>query len=62
MRMGEMKVRMTKENLKVPDKKDEESDTEDSCELEITPEQLSQVVPGGGVLNMKIIKEKNQLK
>ena len=27
------------------DKKDEESDTEDSCELEITPKQLSQVVP-----------------
>ena len=26
------------------DKKGEESDTEDSCELEITPEQLNQVV------------------
>ena len=36
------------------DKKDEESDTEDSCELEITPEQLSQVVPGGGVLKIKL--------
>ena len=32
------------------DKKDKESDTEYSCELEITPKQLSQVVPGGGVL------------
>ena len=25
------------------------SDTEDSCELEITPGQLGQVVPRGGV-------------
>ena len=40
------------------DKKDEESDTEDSCELEITPEQLSQVVPGGGVLKIKLSKRK----
>ena len=40
------------------DKKDEESDTEDSCELEITPEQLSQVVPGGGVLKIKLSKKK----
>ena len=43
--MGEMKVKMIKGNLKIPnmteDKKDEKSDTEDSCELEITPEQLS---------------------
>ena len=39
-------------------KKDEESDTEDSCELEITPEQLSQVVPGGGVLKIKLSKKK----
>ena len=43
------------------DEKDEESDTEDSCELEINPKQLSQVVPGGGVLNIKLSK-KNQLK
>ena len=40
------------------DKKDEESETEDSCELEITPEQLSQVVPGGGVLKIKLSKRK----
>ena len=40
------------------DKKDEESDTEDSCELEITPEQLIQVVPGGGVLKIKLSKRK----
>ena len=40
------------------DKKDEESDTEDSCELEITPQQLSQVVPGGGVLKIKLSKKK----
>ena len=31
------------------DFEDEESDTEDFYELEITPQQLSQVVPGGGV-------------
>ena len=40
------------------DKKDEESDTEDSCELEITAEQLSQLVPGGGVLKIKLSKKK----
>ena len=40
------------------DKKDEESDTEDSCELEITPKQLSQVVSGGGVLKIKLSKKK----
>ena len=39
-------------------KKDEESDTEDSCELEITPEQFNQVVPGGGVLKIKLSKKK----
>ena len=39
-------------------KKDEESDTEDSCELEITPKQLSQVVPGGGELKIKLSKNK----
>ena len=39
------------------DKKDEESNTEDSCELEITPEQLSQVVPGGTVLKIKLSKK-----
>ena len=38
------------------DKKDKESDTEDSCELEITPKQLSQVVPAGGVLKIKLSK------
>ena len=40
------------------DKKDEESDTEDFCELQITPKQLSQVVPGGGVLKIKLSKKK----
>ena len=40
------------------DEKDEESDTEDSCELEITPKQLSQVVSGGGVLKIKLSKKK----
>ena len=40
------------------DEKDKESDTEDSSELEITPEQLNQVVPGGGVLKIKLSKKK----
>ena len=31
----------------------EESDTEDSYEFEITPQQLSQVTPGGGALKIK---------
>ena len=39
----------------------EESDTEDSYELEITPQQLSQVTPGGGTLKIKLSK-KNPLK
>ena len=36
----------------------EEGDTEDSYELEITPQQLSQVTPGGGVLKIKLSKKK----
>ena len=36
----------------------EESDTEDSYEFEITPQQLSQVTPGGGVLKIKLSKKK----
>ena len=40
------------------DKKDEESDTEDSFELEITPKQLSQVVPGEGVFKIKLSRKK----
>ena len=40
------------------DKREEESDTEDSCELEITPKQLSQVVPKGRVLKIKLSKKK----
>ena len=57
-----MKAGMIKGNLEIPNmtenKKNEENDTEDSCELEITPEQLSQVVPGGGVLKIKLSKKK----
>ena len=37
----------------------EESDTEDSYELEITPQQLSQVTPGGGALKIKLSKKKS---
>ena len=40
------------------DKGEEESDTEDSYELEITPKQLSQVTPGGGVLKIKLSKKR----
>ena len=36
----------------------EESDTEDSYELEITPQQSSQVTPGGGALKIKLSKKK----
>ena len=36
----------------------EESDTEDSYELEITPQQLSHVTPGGGALKIKLSKKK----
>ena len=36
----------------------EESDTKDSYELEITPQQLSQVTPGGGALKIKLSKKK----
>ena len=36
----------------------EESDTEDSYELEMTPQQLNQVTPGGGALKIKLSKKK----
>ena len=36
----------------------EESDTEDSYEFEITPQQLSQVTPGGGALKIKLSRKK----
>ena len=36
----------------------EESDTEDSYESEITPQQLSQVTPGRGALKIKLSKKK----
>ena len=35
---------------------EEESDTEDSFEFEITPQQSSQVTPGGGVLKLTLTK------
>ena len=43
------------------EKNEEESDTEDSFEFEITPQQLSQVTPGGGVLKL-ILTKKGPLK
>ena len=36
------------------EKDEEESDTEDSFEFEITPQQLSQATPGGGVLKLTL--------
>ena len=36
----------------------EESETEDSYEFEITPQQLSQVTPGGGTLKIKLSKKR----
>ena len=55
-RDDKMKFRNSKYDF--DNKKDEESDTQDSCELEITPKQLRQVVPGGGVLKIKLSKKK----
>ena len=37
----------------------DKSDTEDSYEIEITPQQLSQVTPGGGALKIKLSKKKS---
>ena len=37
---------------------EEESHTEDSFELEITPQQLSEVTPGGGVLKLTLSRKK----
>ena len=45
-------------NYDLRDEDEEESDTEDSFELEITPQQLSQVTPGGGVLKLTLSKRK----
>ena len=39
------------------EKDEEESDTKDSFEFEITPQQLSQVTPGGGVLKLTLTKK-----
>ena len=39
------------------EKDEEESDTEDSFEFEITPQQLSQVTPGGGVLKLALSRK-----
>ena len=48
------KYRDTRLNFEEED--EEESDTEDSFEFEITPQQLSQVTPGGGVLKLTLTK------
>ena len=60
--MGEMKIEMIKRSTEilglVLEKIAMKSDTEDSYEFEITPQQLSQVTPGGGVLKIKLSKKK----
>ena len=48
------KYRDTRLNFEEED--EEESDTEDSFEFEITPQQLSQVTPDGGVLKLILTK------
>ena len=53
---GRKKYRNT--NYDLGDEDEEESDTEDSFELEITPQQLSQVTSGGGVLKLTLSKRK----
>ena len=40
------------------DSGEEESDTEDSYEFEITSQQLSQITPGGGALKIKLSKKR----
>ena len=40
------------------DSHEEESDTEDSYEFEITSQQLSQITPGGGALKIKLSKKR----
>ena len=49
------RYRDTKYDFK--EKDEEESDTEDSFEFEITPQQLSQVTPGGGVLKLTLSRK-----
>ena len=49
------RYRDTKYDLE--EKDEEESDTEDSFEFEITPHQLSQVTPGGGVLKLTLSRK-----
>ena len=62
MGMGRIKMIKTGEDLETLNmilrkKDEEESDTEDSFEFEITPQQLSQVTPGGGVLKLTLTKK-----
>ena len=64
MVMGMVRIKMTKREKKYRgtrydfEKEDEEeSDAEDSFEFEITPQQLSQVTPGGGVLKLTLTKK-----
>ena len=53
MVMGMVRIKMIKKyrdtKYDFEEENEEESDTEDSFEFEITPQQLSQVIPGGGV-------------
>ena len=62
--MGMVKIKMIKtekdieiHNKNLEEKDEEESDTEDSFEFEITPQQLSQVTTGGGVLKLTLSRK-----
>ena len=55
-RKDKKKYRDTK--IDIENDSHEESDTEDSYEFEITPQQLSQVTLGGGTLKIKLSKKK----
>ena len=61
MRMVRIKVIKIEKNIDIKydfeEKDEEESDTEDSFEFEIIPQQLSQVTPGGGVLKLTLTKK-----
>ena len=61
--MGEMKIEMIKNKIGILELVlkmivMKRCDTEDSYEFEITPQQLSQVTPGGGALKIKLSKKK----
>ena len=62
---GEMEMKTIRKGIEIQklvsqenDSREEESDTEDSYEFEITSQQLSQITPGGGALKIKLSKKR----